>query len=42
MDQPVFVDLRNVYEPEKLRRLGFTYTSVGRGASRPRPEPALS
>jgi UDPglucose 6-dehydrogenase len=24
------VDLRNVYDPETVRRLGFTYTSVGR------------
>ncbi|MBU0517225.1 MAG: UDP-glucose/GDP-mannose dehydrogenase family protein [Proteobacteria bacterium] len=28
----VFVDLRNVYEPERMRRLGFTYEGVGRGA----------
>jgi UDPglucose 6-dehydrogenase len=27
---PVFVDLRNVYEPEKMAQLGFRYTSVGR------------
>jgi UDPglucose 6-dehydrogenase len=27
---PVMVDLRNVYEPEEMRRLGFTYTGVGR------------
>ncbi len=30
MNQPVFVDLRNVYSPEKMRELGFTYVSVGR------------
>jgi UDPglucose 6-dehydrogenase len=25
------IDLRNVYEPEEMRRLGWTYTGVGRG-----------
>ncbi len=30
MKDPVFVDLRNVYEPEKMRRLGFRYTGIGR------------
>ena len=28
--QPVMVDLRNVYEPATMQRLGFRYTSVGR------------
>ena len=27
---PVFVDLRNVYDPETMRKLGFTYVGVGR------------
>jgi UDPglucose 6-dehydrogenase len=27
---PVFFDLRNIYEPEKMRRLGFSYFCVGR------------
>jgi len=27
---PVIVDLRNIYRPEEIRRLGFTYASVGR------------
>lgn len=27
---PIFVDLRNVYEPGKMAQLGFRYTSVGR------------
>jgi UDPglucose 6-dehydrogenase len=27
---PVFVDLRNVYEPARMASLGFRYTSVGR------------
>ena len=27
----VFIDLRNVYEPEPMASLGFEYTCVGRG-----------
>jgi UDPglucose 6-dehydrogenase len=27
---PIFIDLRNVYEPKKMAALGFKYTSVGR------------
>ena len=30
MRQRAFVDLRNAYDPDRLRRLGFTYESVGR------------
>src|SRR6201990_3169257 len=30
MAKPVIVDLRNVYRPEEVRALGFTYESVGR------------
>ena len=30
MKAPVFVDLRNVYEPARMAALGFRYTSVGR------------
>ncbi len=30
MRQPVVVDLRNVYEPARIRSLGFQYTSIGR------------
>src|SRR5690606_407168 len=29
MAAPVFVDLRNVYQPQELRRHGFTYISIG-------------
>lgn len=29
----VVVDLRNIYEPQKMREAGFQYTSVGRPAS---------
>jgi len=27
---PVFIDLRNVYDPDQMRRLGFDYCGVGR------------
>ena len=30
MNSPVIVDGRNVYDPAKLKELGFTYVSVGR------------
>ncbi len=30
LKRPVFVDLRNVYEPARMTALGFRYTSVGR------------
>ncbi len=30
MKNPVFIDLRNVYDPQKLRNAGFTYHGVGR------------
>lgn len=28
--RPLFIDLRNVYEPERLAAFGFQYVSVGR------------
>ncbi len=28
--QPVLVDLRNIYDPQRMKQLGFVYTSVGR------------
>lgn len=31
MRQPTIVDGRNIYEPDKMRALGFTYAGVGRG-----------
>jgi len=27
---PTFIDLRNVYEPDQMKRLGFNYCGVGR------------
>lgn len=35
LKQPVFVDLRNVYDPAKLASLGFRYIGVGRAATNP-------
>ena len=29
---PIFIDLRNVYEPQRMAELGFYYVSVGRKA----------
>jgi UDPglucose 6-dehydrogenase len=33
MRQPLIVDGRNLYDPERMRRLGFRYIGVGRGSS---------
>jgi UDPglucose 6-dehydrogenase len=30
MKEPVFIDLRNVYDPATMKELGFRYTGVGR------------
>ncbi|XOF34536.1 MAG: UDP-glucose dehydrogenase family protein [Candidatus Electrothrix sp. YB6] len=30
MNTPVFIDLRNVYEPERMQEMGFSYVGVGR------------
>lgn len=30
MKRKIFIDLRNVYEPDKVRKSGFSYTGVGR------------
>lgn len=30
MRQPLFFDLRNIYDPEKMRSFGFKYFSIGR------------
>ncbi len=37
LNQPIMIDLRNVYEPATMKRLGFRYTAVGR---RPREHDA--
>ncbi|MBA3003658.1 MAG: UDP-glucose/GDP-mannose dehydrogenase family protein [Desulfurivibrio sp.] len=33
MKTPLFIDLRNVYDPGKMRESGFVYVGVGRGLS---------
>ncbi len=30
LKQPVFIDLRNVYEPQKMKSIGFDYHCIGR------------
>lgn len=30
LSQPIFIDLRNVYEPQQMKEAGFKYYSVGR------------
>jgi UDPglucose 6-dehydrogenase len=32
MSQPVILDGRNIYQPELMRNLGFTYYGIGRGS----------
>jgi len=34
MREPVVVDLRNIYDPQRMRELGFRYECVGRPAAR--------
>ncbi len=31
MRQPILIDGRNIYDPEKMKALGFTYRGIGRG-----------
>jgi UDPglucose 6-dehydrogenase len=35
--QPLFFDLRNVYEPDRVAACGFRYVSVGRPSKAPSP-----
>ena len=35
MKQPVLIDGRNLYDPERMMQLGFTYRGVGRGYNQP-------
>ena len=43
MKSPVLIDLRNIYHPNDVARMGFSYNGVGRPAidgRRARPEAA--
>jgi UDPglucose 6-dehydrogenase len=31
MRRPVLLDGRNIYDPKRMRELGFTYRGMGRG-----------
>jgi len=35
MRQPRIVDLRNIFNPDEMRGLGFVYECIGRPAPRP-------
>ena len=37
MKTPILMDGRNIYDPEKMHSLGFTYRGVGRGYNNERP-----
>ncbi|HEX4956077.1 MAG TPA: UDP-glucose/GDP-mannose dehydrogenase family protein [Thermoanaerobaculia bacterium] len=40
LKQPLLIDLRNLYDPDKMAAAGFHYVSVGRPEGRPATEPA--
>ena len=40
LKQPLVVDLRNLYEPERVAAAGFRYVSIGRAEARPEGTPA--
>ena len=31
LTRPIVIDGRNLYDPDKMKKLGFTYRSIGRG-----------
>ena len=31
LKRPLVVDCRNIYDPEAMKKMGFTYVGVGRG-----------
>jgi hypothetical protein len=36
MRQPVFIDTRNLFDPEKMSQIGFAYSGIGRRALYPK------
>ena len=32
LNEPIIIDLRNIYKPASMSELGFKYISIGRGA----------
>ncbi len=40
MRQPILIDGRNIYEPQKMKELGFFYRGIGRGYEEPNTLPA--
>ena len=42
LKQPVMVDGRNIYDPEHMRKLGFSYYGVGRGYGRTPEAPSVA
>ena len=41
MQRPLILDGRNLYDPERLRRLGFEYHSIGRMSAKPSLKPGI-
>ena len=41
MARPVVVDLRNIYRPEDMSRMGFAYSSVGRSSTPATASPSI-
>ena len=33
LKNPILIDMRNLYEPEKVKKAGFQYTGIGRSIS---------
>jgi len=42
LQNPLFIDLRNVYEPSDMAKAGFHYISIGRAATEPKTQPTAA